>query len=132
MIGQRDSLYNKRYFLCDSVSEGLKRGDIPAGSDHLRHKQEANGGSQHVGGYAGEIVSIVLKFVQLLSVELATVPVNCKRDCHHQKPRLHRKFITVAYSRKRMKYLWLSFPTQLPTHGQWWSIRNMHFLHILQ
>ena len=30
------------------------------------------------------------------------------------------------------KYLWLRLPTQVPTHGQWWSWTSMHALQSLQ
>jgi len=33
---------------------------------------------------------------------------------------------------KRMKNFWLLCPTQLLTHGQWWSIFWIHRWHILQ
>mmetsp|Transcript_18458 Transcript_18458/g.50678 ORF Transcript_18458/g.50678 Transcript_18458/m.50678 type:complete len:204 (+) Transcript_18458:381-992(+) len=32
----------------------------------------------------------------------------------------------AAYKFIRMKNLWLPIPTQLPTHGQWWSMRLTH------
>lgn len=37
-----------------------------------------------------------------------------------------------ALKRKFQNSLWFLCPTQLPTHGQWWSILITHALHILQ
>ena len=34
--------------------------------------------------------------------------------------------------KKHMKTPWLLIPTQLLIHGQWWSNRSTHLLHILQ
>lgn len=82
--------------LLNAFGEGLEGGDVLAGSDHLGDEEEADGGGQHVGSYAGEVVGVVLATRQLTRVELPGVPVDSEGDGHHQQAGLNEPLLTVA------------------------------------
>lgn len=45
----------------DSLGERFQGGNVLAGSHHLSHEEETDGGGEHVGGDAGEVVDVVLR-----------------------------------------------------------------------
>mmetsp|Transcript_5068 Transcript_5068/g.3718 ORF Transcript_5068/g.3718 Transcript_5068/m.3718 type:complete len:149 (+) Transcript_5068:588-1034(+) len=49
-----------------------------------------------------------------------------------QMLRIIANSVRVMKVRKLMKAKWLRVPTQLFTHGQWWSKRSTHWLQMLQ
>lgn len=54
-------------------------------------------------------------------------------NCYHQgRLRLKSSCCCCSLTVNRTKNLWFFSPTQLFTHGQWWSIFRMHRLQILQ
>lgn len=62
-------------------------------------------------------------------------PESCFTDCalhfstsHWTTSSITCKILTVNST----KYFWLFSPTQLLTHGQWWSILRMHLLQTLK
>ena len=65
MVEQRGFGCEWGYMLVDALGEGLESGDVPAGSEHLCDKEEADGGGEHVGCDAGEVVGVVLQVVEL-------------------------------------------------------------------
>lgn len=79
-----------------AFGEGLESSDVLAGGDHLRDEEEADGGGQHVGSDAGEVVGVILAARQLSRVKLASVPVYREGDGHDQQAGLNEQLITVA------------------------------------
>lgn len=82
--------------LLNALGEGLEGCDVLAGGNHLGDEEEANRRGQHVGSYAGEVVSVVLATRQLARVELAGVPVYSEGNGHHQQASLNAQLLTVA------------------------------------
>jgi hypothetical protein len=50
----------------------------------------------------------------------------------HSISYLNKTKITINQTRKLMKYLVFIYPTQLPSHTQWWSLRRTHFSQVAQ
>jgi hypothetical protein len=95
-IDRRGSTLAVRYLLIDPLREGLESGDVPAGSQHLRDEQEADGGGEHVGGDAREVISVVLQVVEFAGVKLACPPIDGEGDGDHRESRLREGVFTVA------------------------------------